>query len=194
MSEEDRDRWDRRWGDGSHNEGDPPVWLAELDAELPREGPALDLAAGAGRATLWLARRGLRVTALDVSAVGLERCRERAAREGLQVETRVHDLATTPLPAGPWALIGCFAYLQRELFPAMIARLAPGGVLACEITTSRNLERHARPSARFLVEPNELLRLAAPLEVVYYREGWLEGRARARLVARKDAEVAPPVL
>lgn len=196
MSEDPRTRWDRRWGEGSHNEGEPPAWLSELDEELPHAGAALDVAAGAGRVALWLARRGLDVLALDVSPVGLERCRERAAREGLRVETRHHDLERTPLPEGPWALIACFAYLQRDLFPVMIERLAPGGLLVAEITTRRNLERHERPSARFLVEPNELLRLAPPLELVYYREGWLEGRSLARLVARKpqDPEVPRPVL
>jgi hypothetical protein len=49
----------------------------------------------------------------------------------------------------------------------------------------RNLERHARPSARFLVEPNELLRLVAPLEIVAYREGWLDDRSLARVLARR---------
>ena len=58
------------------------------------------------------------------------------------------DLTTDRGPAGPWKLISCFAYLQRDLFPALIQALAPDGFLVVEIATVRNLERNARPSRR----------------------------------------------
>jgi len=48
----------------------------------------------------------------------------------------------------------------------------------------KNLERHERPSLRWLSESNELLREAADLDVAYYREAWLGGRHLARMVAR----------
>lgn len=187
MAEADRERWDRRYAESADAAPSPPEWLAELDDELPRRGRALDVAAGTGRMALWLAARGLEVTAVDISPVGLARCREAAAARGLRVETRQLDLEVEPLPAGPFQAIACVAYLQRDLFPALRERLAPGGVLICELSTERNLERHAHPSARFLVRTNELLALAAPLEIVAYREGWLEDHCRARLVARKPA-------
>jgi len=91
-----------------------------------------------------------------------------------------------PLPDGPFVAISCFHYLQRDLFPKLAERLAPGGVLVCEIATDRNLERHAKPSQRFLLESNELLRLCAPLELVFYREGWQDDRCQAQIVARRS--------
>jgi hypothetical protein len=43
-----------------------------------------------------------------------------------------------------------------------------------------------RPGPRFLLEEGELVRLAGGLDVVQYREGWLEeGRHEALLVARR---------
>lgn len=188
MDESDRERWDRRYREGTHPEGAEPDWLADFENELPKGGPALDVAAGTGRVALWLARAGFRVTALDVSPVGLERLRLRARTLDLQVETRVADLRATPLPEGPFGVITCFAYLQRDLFPEMRRRLAPGGALVCEIPTRRNLERHARPSERFLLEENELRGLCRPLRIVYSREGWIEDRALARVIARRPAD------
>jgi SAM-dependent methyltransferase len=185
MADEDRAHWDRRWGEAPPDKGDPPDWLAEFTGEFPAQGKALDVAAGMGRAALWLARAGLDVTALDVSPVGLGRLRESARDEGLEVETLVADLEVVALPRGPWQVVSCFAYLQRDLFPAIQDVLAPGGIFICEISTLRNLERHERPPARFLLEENELLRLCAPLSIVYYREGWIGDRARARVIARK---------
>ena len=188
MSEADRERWERRYREGSHVEAAPPDWLDELGDELARSGRALDVAAGTGPVALWLARRGLEVVAVDVSPAALERCRAAARAEGLEVRAVVADLERAPLPPGPFELVSCFHYLQRDLFPAMRECLGPGGVLACEIATKRNLERHAHPSARFLLEPNELLALLGPLEVAYYREGWLGDRCVARALARR-----PPV-
>ena len=187
MASEDRKGWDRRFREGSHASQEAPAWLDTLDDEIPRKGGALDVAAGAGRVACWLARRGLHVTALDVSPVGLELTRNTARAQGLELETLELDLEQSPLPAGAFALVSCFHYLQRDLFPHLRERLEPGGVLMCELPTRRNLERHARPGARFLLESNELLTLCAPLEVVYYREGWVDDRSLARILARKSA-------
>jgi SAM-dependent methyltransferase len=192
VAEADRERWDRRHEEASHGEPAPPDWLAAWGwaDEIPTRGRALDVASGSGRYALWLARRGLDTLAVDVSPVALERLAARAAAGGLAIATLERDLEAEPPPPGPFDVIACAFYLQRDLFPRLRERLAPGGVLLCELPTSRNLERHERPSARFLVEPNELLRLVAPLEIVAYREGWLEDRSLARVLARSSREPA----
>jgi len=185
MAEGDRERWDATHRAGGHGGAPAPEWLAALDAELPRAGRALDVASGTGRLARFWAARGLATLAVDVSPEGLRLAAETAAREGLALETRALDLEREPLPDGPFAAISCFHYLQRDLFPALAARLASGGVLACEIATVRNLERNPKPGARFLLQANELLELCRPLEVVVYREGWQDDRSLARLLARR---------
>lgn len=184
MAEQDREKWDQRYSRGEHVQGQAPSWLRELDGELPNEGSALDVAAGAGRISVWLARRGLAVTAVDVSPVGLALARETARDEGVRIDTVVRDLEREALPEGPFQIVACFHYRQRDLFPSIRSRLAPGGFVIAELATIRNLERNAKPSRRWLAEPNELLRGLEGLELVYYREGWLGGMHRARLVAR----------
>ena len=42
-----------------------------------------------------------------------------------------------------------------------------------------------KTQARFLLDEGELPRLCAPLESLWSREGWHDGRALARIVARK---------
>jgi SAM-dependent methyltransferase len=187
MADTDREHWDRRYAERSHDEGNPPDWLAQFADDLPRDGRALDVAAGTGRVALWLARAGLEVTAVDVSPVGLEQLADAARSERLHVETVATDLEKAPLPQGLWNVVTCFAYLQRDLFPAMRDLLAPGGILISEISTIRNLERHERPPAGYLLEENELLSLIAPLTVLYYREAWIDDRAVARVIARKPS-------
>jgi SAM-dependent methyltransferase len=185
MAEGERERWDRIWRDAGHGDEAAPVWLDALALELPRAGRALDVASGAGRMALYWASRGLETLALDVSLEGLRRAAHAAHSKGLALETRALDLESQPLPKGPFAAISVFHYLQRELFAKLAERLAPGGVLVCEIATVRNLERHAKPSRRFLLEPNELIGLCATLEIVFYREGWQDDRCEARILARR---------
>jgi len=186
MSEDDRSRWDRRWAEQRDLPRSAPSWVAELEAEIPRTGRGIDVAAGSGRMAVYLARRGLEMTAVDISPVGLALCREAARDEDLKVKTLVRDLEREGLPEGEWNVIACFHYRQPDLFASLERSLAPGGVVLAEVETVRTLERHPqRPGKRWLAEPNELLGACKSLEVVYYREGWIGERSLARIIARR---------
>ena len=192
MPENDRTKWNARYSEEEIPRA-PSSFLTGLDALLPRRGRALDVAGGAGRNALWLARRGLTVTLADVSDVALEAASRAAADEGLSLATLRVDLEETPLPAGPWDLVVCTYFLHRPLFAAFPAALAPGGWLVFAHATRRNLERHARPGPAFVLEEGELATLVRGLRVVQLAEGWFEeGRHEARLVARKPEDGAAP--
>lgn len=188
MAEDDRSRWDRRWSEQRDLPRSVPSWVAELEHELPRAGRGIDVAAGSGRMAVYLARRGLEMTAVDISPVGLALCREAARDEGLGIKTLVRDLEAEGLPEGTWNVIACFHYRQPDLFQSLDRTLAPGGVVVAEVETKRALERHPqRPGARWLAETNELLSICKGLEIVYYREGWIGERSLARIIARRPA-------
>ncbi|MEM7606329.1 MAG: class I SAM-dependent methyltransferase [Myxococcota bacterium] len=183
MADSDRTKWDARYRAGDYGIGDP-AWLGEFGDDVPTAGHALDVAAGAGRVSVWLARRGMKVTAIDISPVGLALAREAAADEGVTITTRVTDLEREPFPEGPFDVVACFHYRQRALFPVICAQIAPGGVVVVELATTKNLERQEKPSRRWLTPPNELLQDARGLDVLYYREAWVGDRHLARLIAR----------
>lgn len=193
MSETDRLRWDARYREEGAAARTPSPFVTSslepfLSGRSPGPGRALDVAGGSGRHALWLARRGLDVTLVDVSPVGLDLAREAARAAGLALDARALDLEREPLPAGPWDVIVDYHYLQRSLLPVYARELAPGGLLVLVQPTRSNLERHPRPGAAHLLDDGELRRLIAPLplEVVRLEEGWNdEGRHEARLVARR---------
>lgn len=185
-----RERWNQRHATGAAPGPEPSAALRDLAGELPTHGRALDVAGGAGRHALWLARRGLDVTLVDVSDVAVELAGRGDPRPGTLTALR-RDLEEEALPAGPWDLILVSHYLQRSLFEALAAALAPGGLLVYVQPTRRNLERHARPGPAFLVEEGELrAAFEDRLEIIRYDEGWTdegwtdEGRHEARLLAR----------
>lgn len=124
-----RTRPERPWDGGAN-----PL-LIEVAESLP-PGAALDLGCGEGSDALWLARRGWRVTAVDVSATALARLATRAAAAGVGglVEPQRHDLVQT-FPAGGFDLVSA-QYLQSPVaFPrdrvlrAAAGAVAPGGLL-----------------------------------------------------------------
>lgn len=60
-----------------------------LDRYLPAQGAILEIGAAAGRYTLELARRGYRVTAVDLSAALIEMAGKRLAAAGLEQQVRL---------------------------------------------------------------------------------------------------------
>ena len=193
MAEADRERWNGKYRAGSHGPVAPSVALTELERWVPSSGRALDVAGGTGGNAIWLAQRGLEVTVVDISEVGLARAVEAGVRAGVDLRVAQLDLEEAPLPEGPFALVLCSHYLQRDLIPRLARVLAPGGVLLWLHPTVTNLERHAKPGRRFLLELGEAERLAAAagLGVVWSEESWVgqgEGaRHLARVVARRES-------
>jgi len=172
----------------------PAAFLADREYLLPAGGRALDVAGGAGRHAVWLARRGFEVTLVDIADVALARAEAAAAEAPVPLTTVQADLSCDPLPAGDFAVIVVHDYLDRDVWSALPASLSPGGVLfACQ-PTLRNLERHPRPSARWLLDEGEIGTLAQvvvdsdpALQVVEVTEGWTgQGRHEARLVLRRQ--------
>jgi tellurite methyltransferase len=183
MSEADRDRWEARYRDAGPRERSPSDLLTGCD--LPRGGRALDVAGGAGRNALWLAERGFDVTVTDISETALGYARKAATARGLELDTLVLDLELAPLPEGPWDVIVCVDYLQRDLFPRFALELSPVGVLIFLQPTRKNLERNPKPGSHHVLEDGELPGLVGDLEVVSYEERWFGDRHEARLIARR---------
>src|SRR5712691_6450155 len=91
----------------------PNQFVAAELAALP-PGRALDLAAGEGRNSVWLAERGWRVTAVDFSRVGLDKGQKLSAAHGVddgQVDWVAADLGEYTPPGSAYDLV-LIAYLQ----------------------------------------------------------------------------------
>ncbi len=193
MSDEDRIRWDQRYGDGAYEtRTHPSALLAQWIDRLPR-GRALDVACGAGRNSLWLAKHGYSVTSVDISSVALDRLRR--AADGLAVATVEVDLDHgLPELQGRFDLIIKMRFMNLSLLHSLFERLGPGGVLVCEILLQGG-DASVGPSfgplaPRFRAAPGVLLNAAKGLQVMYYDEGPVmdpDGRVvyLARLIGRR---------
>lgn len=136
--------WDERYSEPGYAYGsDPNDFLASVADRIPM-GPVLCLAEGEGRNAVFLAGRGFAVTAVDGSAVGLEKARALAAERQVAIRTVHADLADYVIEPGAWAgivSIWCHlpAPLRERVHQSAAAGLRPGGVLVLEAYTPAQL-------------------------------------------------------
>ena len=167
----------------------PSPFLEQVLPTLPG-GRALDLASGAGRDAAYLALNGWAVEAWDHDPQALARATALAESAGVHVATRVVELveAGPPDADDTFDVIVVVRFLHRPLMPWIERAIAPGGALVYE-TFRTGQERYGRPrSARYLLEPGELLGAFPALRVERYEESEPEGGpVLARLLARRPA-------
>lgn len=188
--EGDRARWNARWRERAGELESPAAFLVEHAHLLPPHGRALDVAAGAGRHAIWLARHGLDVTLIDVSEVALERAERRATSLGVVDRMRFirADLESDELPAPVFDVVLIAHYLDRARRDELARLVFEGGLVIATQPTVHNLERHDHPRRDYLVEPGELAAWLERLgfELLAAREGWnAEGRHEAEVIGRR---------
>lgn len=188
--ENDKTRWNEKYNAGSHASSEPDEFLVIAFQEflsVETAGLALDVAGGAGRHALWLAERGWRVKLIDVAEAAVRRAEQRALKTKIcRFTAEVRDVSAWPdLGDGQFDLIVVFYFLDRQLFPALIRALRPGGYLIYRTYTVEQRKFGRGPSdPRFLLEPEELRQAFESLQILHYAES-VTDKATAELVARK---------
>lgn len=120
------------------------AFLREQAHRLPPHADVLLPGDGEGRNSVWLAQQGHRVTAMDSSAVGLQKAQALAARQGVTLQTLLADLEHwQPEPASVDALVLTYvhlpAFLRAKAHQSLLQALRPGGWLILEAFHPRQL-------------------------------------------------------
>jgi SAM-dependent methyltransferase len=147
---------------------EPSPWVVRFASRLAADARVLDVACGHGRHARWLARRGCRVTAVDVDP---------ACAPSLAAEPGI-EFVEADLESGSWPFAGrqfdaviVVHYLHRPLLRLLAEAIAPGGRLVYE-TFARGNEQFGRPrSPDFLLRPRELLDAFGDLRILAFEDG-----------------------
>jgi len=125
-----------------------------LESTGIEQGRVLDLCCGPGRHSLPLARRGFQVTAVDGSAFLIQKARDNAREEGLEIEWVRKDMREFVRPDAfdlALNLFTSFGYFQNQADDERVLRnlfesLKPGGLLAMDLVSKENLAMRFEPT------------------------------------------------
>lgn len=162
---QDREKWNKKYREKKYPSA--PSRIVNDYFNLATAKKALDIAAGNGRNSLFLARQGFSVDAVDISEEGL--------RQIAGVHPNLHpicaDLDTFDIAGNRYDLIVNVKFLSRRLFPLIEAGLRTGGILIFQtFLETGDPEDKTAMRREYLLGKNELLHAFSSLEIHYYNE------------------------
>lgn len=178
----------------------PTIWSGEPNAQLVAEasdlspGSALDVGCGEGADAVWLAQQGWDVTAVDISAVAIERAVQHAEEADVDITFEVLDLMATPPPHGTYDLVTAqffqLADPERSIFVRGLGdAVRPSGrllVVGHLLTPSMNPTRIDR-----FFTPDEITALFSPADWIIETS---ESRARTGMHHGEMADLVDAVV
>jgi SAM-dependent methyltransferase len=166
--------WDARYAEKGFAYGElPNDFLMSAFSDKPpsqERGRAISLCEGEGRNAVFLAQQGYQVTAVDFSAVGLQKAQSLAQRHGVQIECKLADLADLDLGTDQWDLVIAIfcqpeSTVRRRLYGQLGRALRPNGHFILETKVKVDASA-ADPYPGISILQAEL----APLTLVFAQE------------------------
>lgn len=188
--EADRIKWNQRFAsdDSYLGERPSPFLRREMEriAQLTPGKKVLDIACGEGRNSIFLAKNGFAVTALDISDLGLGKAARWAEKEAVAIDFQHVDLDSYRF-SERFDLIIIFNFLLRDLIPAALQALSPGGLLIIDtiMESPQLLSTHKNPA--YFLRRGELHALFKDLPgtILLYEELPEDEMPTARILFRK---------
>ena len=165
---------------------EPAQFLVENVGLLPK-GRVLDVAMGAGRNAIYLAKMSFEVEGVDMSPEAVRSALESAGKVGVTIRAQLTNLESDYfIKKGTYDVIICFNYLQRTLMAQIKDGLRKGGMVVYE-TFICDQARFGKPrNPDHLLKHNELLDIFRDFRCLRYREGIMPGpKAVAGIIAEK---------
>jgi SAM-dependent methyltransferase len=184
-----RPSWNESYASGwlPWDTGEPEPLLVEfVTSGAVAAGPTLEIGAGTGTNSIWLAERGFDVLGIDISPLAVERARGKMEGRSLRCRFAEGDFLGAPPSGGPFQFVfdrGCFHVFdepeERQRFAAHVAAaLAPGGLWLSLIGSTEGPPREVGPPRRSAREVT--LAIEPALEILELRSAKFSGHeARA---------------
>lgn len=174
MSLQDKQKWDAKYLKKSQLLKPRDASENLQDATQHCKGKnALDLACGAGRNSIYLAKQGFSVDATDIAKIAIDALNDDAKKNNLsaKINTNLIDLDTYEIQHNKYDLIVMANFLNRELIKKAQIALKKDGILFVETYMINSENEKMKSDLNNLLQSNELkLILNNSFEILYYDE------------------------
>lgn len=173
MSIEDKQKWDSKYLN-------KPKLLEPREASLNIQNfikeckgkKALDLACGAGKNTLYLAKEGFEVDAVDIAKIALDTLNTYAGENDLSnlINTQLTDLDSFTPAIESYDLVIMTNFLDRELIQRSKSALKSDGVFIVETYMQDDKNEKKDSNEEYLLKEGELKDIFSSFEILHYDE------------------------
>lgn len=169
--------WNERFKNEKYVYGTAPnVFLQEMQPAL--SGDILTIAEGEGRNAVFLAGQGLHVTAWDYAESGLAKVDKLAAKQGVQVQTELVDLAEAEWRQNQWdGIVNVFGHFSGEIrqktMQGVRNAVKPGGYFIAEVYSQYQIpyKSGGPKDSDFLYRPEDFLEPFSDWRIVHFFMG-----------------------
>jgi len=173
-----RETIDRKYASKKLYWGAKPSNLVGKFAKLAEIDHALDLGMGEGRDSVYLAQQKFKVTGVDQSELGIQKCRKRAAKSGLELKTVVDDVRHFKIAKSKYSLIvsnSLFQFITKseahQVARNIIGGLKKGGLIIASVFTYDDPRYREYKKKCNELEPGTFLLVSGDIYSLYdYRE------------------------
>lgn len=154
MAQKDKIKWDKKYTEISFLIEDklPSEKLIQIEKNVKGK-KALDIASGAGRNSIYLAKKGFEVEALDISKVALDVLNAKGFEN---ITCKLVDLDEYEVPKNSYDLIIMTNFLDRNLIPKLSNALKKDGILFIETYMEDKINEKPPSNSNFLLKKEEL--------------------------------------
>ncbi len=180
--------WDSKYSDAKYVFGKKPAKFLALNYDyIPPESKVLDMGMGEGRNAVFMARKGYKVTGIDISSVAVKKAKMLANEYGVRINTIVASMTKYKIPESSYDAIICFYYVDRKLHEKMLSWLKPGGILIYESHTDlqKTVKGNERYDEEYLLRQGEVLTMFKGMKVLKYEEPLHTGEFTASIILKK---------
>ena len=181
--------WDKYYQENVFKNGkEPDLFLTHMLSRL-KKGKVLDIGMGEGVNSVYLAKSGFTVKGVDASKVAVSRASEHAQSSNVQIETKNTDLDLFLFGLMEYDTIVMMFYKpsSTRIYSEVVRALKQGGTLLIQSYTSEEMKEVLGPEdpRNFYYRSNEILHNIKGLRILFYNEGFANGKHVVQCLAQK---------
>jgi 2-polyprenyl-3-methyl-5-hydroxy-6-metoxy-1,4-benzoquinol methylase len=177
-----KEHWNNSFSDKDFVYGETAnLFIQEMSSLLPARAKVGCFAEGEGRNAIFLAKQGHDITTFDQSEVGLEKTKQLAEKNNVQVKTVQMDLIHEKPKEGQFdAAIMVFGHVPKEgqqfLIESMFDAVKPGGYVIFEVYSEDQLAygTGGPPAKNMLFDPADILKWTKDHKYLHFYYGEAE--------------------